>query len=266
MKLFRICMALMVASGDASAWGQYGLYGSPDPIQMPQQTTVLQQGAVGQQMPVSQQTSVMQPTSGAVTSNGYIPVPVYTATPGYTVLRSTQPSMQPYAVAQTQTYTTQPVQSYVGQPTPAYRMQQAQPARPVATYGPIGTQYSTPSYSTPTYYAAATNQAGPAQPINAQPVMTVPSSGPMSQRPAEPMSTFNPQPTPAPGVMNQMLAEQGQSAQGCAGGCGYAPYGGQCGVYQPYTNQYEQAACGNYDSLSNEASPGAVLYAVAFHQ
>jgi hypothetical protein len=241
MKLFRICMALMVVGGAASAWAQYGLYGSPDPIQMPQQTPVMQQAAVAQQAPVSQQ------TSGMVTSNGYVPAPMYAMPPNYAAPRS----MQPYSVAQTQAYATQPMQPYVSQPVPAYAVQQMQPARPVATYGPVGTQYGTPSYSTPAYYAAA-NQTGPTQPINAQPMMAAPSTGPVPQKMAEPMSTVSPQPTPAPGVMNQMLAEQGQSSPGCVGGCG--AYAGQCGVYQPYTNQYEQSACGNCGPLSNETS------------
>ncbi len=158
----------------------------------------------------------------------------------------------------------QHTQPYASQPMPAYAAQQMQPAKPVATYGQIGPQYNTPTYSPPMYYTAAADQAAATQPITAQPVMTVPSAmpvpttaaviqAPVMQRPAEPAPALGVQQTP--GVMNQMLAEQGQCSPRCAGGCeGYAPYPGQCGHYRPYVNRYEQSACGNCDYGCSEAS------------
>ena len=74
------------------------------------------------------------------------------------------------------------------------------------------------------------------------------------------MQRTMPEPMPAPGiqqspgVMNQMLAEQGQSSPGCVTGCdSNAPNCGQ-GIYRPYTNRYEQSACGNCDYGCGEIS------------
>jgi hypothetical protein len=255
MKLFRICISLLVAGSATVALGQYGIYGSPDPIQ------------------VSQQTPGMAPSGGYAS-----PSVGYPAAANYPV----QKPMQPYSVQQTQPYASQPVspyanqpmpayanqpvQSYTSQPMPAYATQQMQPARPVATYGQVSPQYKPPTYSTPTYYTAAADQASMTQP-STQPVMTVPSGMPMQQqaaviqspvmqKPAEPATPPYVQQTP--GVMNQMLTEQGQCGAGCAGGCeGYAPVPGQCGNYRPYINRYEQSACGSCDSCSE----GSLWYA-----
>ena len=252
MKLFRICILLLVAGSATIALGQYGLYGSPDPIQM------------------SQQTPGMVPSGGyASPSGGYGGAANYTA----------QKSMQPYSVQQTQPYTSQPVQPYASQPmqpyasqpvqphasqpTPAYAAQQMQPAKPVATYGQMSPQYNTPSYSPPMYYTAAADQTAATRPIAPQQVMTVPPAMTVQQQAAISQAPVMQQAAPAaapgvqqsPGVMNQMLAEQGQCSAGCAGGCeGYAPYPGQCGNYRPYVNRYEQSACGNCDYSCGEAS------------
>ncbi len=211
MKLFPICIALLVAGSATIALGQYGLYGSPDTIQM------------------SQQTPGMAPPSGyPPPSSGY------TAPVNYTAQRPMQPysvqqtqpyasqPVQPYASQPVQPYASQPVQPYASQPVQPYTAQQIQPAKPVATYGQIGPQYNTPAYSPPPmYYTAAADQAAAAQPITTQPVMTVPSGmpvpqsaavmqAPATQKVSEPTATFSVQQTP--GVMNQMLAEQGQCA------------------------------------------------------
>jgi hypothetical protein len=235
MKLFRICISLLVASSATIALGQYGIYGSPDPIQM------------------TQQTPAMVPSSGyASPAGGYTPAANYTA----------QRPMQPYSVQQSQPYATQPIQPYASQPVPAYAVQQMQPAKPVATYGQMVPQYSTPSYPTPTYYTAAADQAATTRPVappqvmNVQPAMTV-QQQPAFQAPV--MQQAAPTPAPGvqqtPGVMNQMLAEQGQCSPGCASGCeGYAAYPGQCGNYRPYVNRYEQSACASCDYGCGEAS------------
>ncbi|MGA2796250.1 MAG: hypothetical protein ABSE63_01595 [Thermoguttaceae bacterium] len=236
MKLFRICIFLLVAGSATIALGQYGLYGSPDPIQMSQQTP------------------------GMVPSSGYAPVSGgYPAAANYTAQRP----MQAYSVQQSQPYASQPMQPYASQPMPAYAAQQMQSARPVATYGQMGPQYTTPSYPTPMYYTAAADQAAPTRPIAPQQVMTVQPALTVQQQAAFSQSPVMQQslPTPAPGiqqnsgVMNQMLAEQGQCSPGCAGGCeGYAPYPGQCGNYRPYVNRYEQSACGNCEYGCSESS------------
>ncbi len=55
------------------------------------------------------------------------------------------------------------------------------------------------------------------------------------------------------GVMNQMLAEQGQTSLSNAG---YASTSsaGQCSVYRPDVNRYEQSACGNCLNSCSEVS------------
>jgi hypothetical protein len=246
-------MSLLVAGNATMALGQYGLYGSPDPIQM------------------SQQTPNMVPSGGYATpSSGYTAPTNYVAQKPMqpNLVQQTQPyasqPMQPYASQPTQPYANQPTQPYVSQPTQPYAAQQMQSAKPVATYGQMGPQYGTPTYSPPMYYTAAADQAGATQPITSQPVMTVPSAVPVPQpTPAIQVPAmqrvYEPATAPGvqqnPGVMNQMLAEQGQCGPVCAGACeGYTPNAGQCGTYQPYVNRYEQSACGNVDCGCNEIS------------
>ena len=245
MKLFRICISLLVAGSATIALGQYGLYGSPDPIQMSQQTP------------------------GMVPSGGYAaPYAGYTAPTNYVAQRPMQSNSvqqtQPSANQPMQSYANQPMQPYANQPMQPYAAQQMQPMKPVATYGQMGPQYGTPTYSPPMYYTAAADQSGATQPITSQPIMTVPSVMPVPQPtpaiqvPAT-QRVYEPATAPAvqqnSGVMNQMLAEQGQCGPVCSGACeGYAPYAGQCGAYQPYVNRYEQSACGNVDCSCNELS------------
>ena len=256
MKLLRICISLLVAGSATIALGQYGLYGSPDPIQISQQTQ-------------SQQTQPQQ-TSGTVPSGVYAaPSTGYAAPTSYTAqqpVRSypVQQPVQSYVAQQTQPYATQSTQPYASQPVQSYAAQQTQPVKPVATYGQMGPQYGTPTNSPPMYYTAAADQSVATQPITSQPVMTVPSAmsvpqpTPAMQVPAmqkvyEPATAPGVQPNP--GMMNQMLAEQGQSNSVPAGACeGYMPSTGQCGVYRPNVNRYEQSACGNVDCSCNEIS------------
>jgi|SRR3972149_2755209 len=188
MKLFRICMIMWLVVGCTTmAMGQYGLYGSPDTINM------------------SQQAPNMVPSYG------------YTA-PSSTYTASTAPTR------------------YVPSST------QPLPVKPVATYSPMGSQYSTPAYSRPTYYTAYTDQSTAVQPAPTQAAAGVPQQMPAIQSPAasQPATMSGAQQTP--GIMNQMLAEQGQS--NCGPACsseGYAPYGDQSGVYRPSLNRCQQA-------------------------
>ncbi len=230
MKLFRICLCLFMVAGTATvAMGQYGLYGSPDTIKM------------------------SQPAANVAPYDSYSTTPgSYSAPASYVAQQPMQQPMQAYQAQPMQTYAAQPVQPYAAQQMQPYAAQQMQPlpARPVATYGQMGSQYRTPTYSRPMYYTAAADQSGATQPLFAQPAMPVPQMAPAG--PTPPAQPVLPEPIPAPGiqqspgVMSQMLAEQGQGAYGCATGSeGYPPYNGQCGMYQPYVNRYDQSACGN---------------------
>jgi hypothetical protein len=282
MKLFQISIFLLVAGSAAIALGQYGLYGSPDPIQMSQQmpNTVpsggyaapssvyaapangvaqktMQPNAVQQPQPYTiqpAQQAVIQPAQQAVIQPAQQAViqPAQQAV----IQPAQQAANQPahlYANQSGQQYASQPVQQIAGQTAQPYAAQQMQAARPAATYGQIGSQYQTPTYTPPTYYTAAVDQTGMAQPVTSQPIMAVPQampvpqSTPAAQVPA-PQRVYEPVPATGTqqnsGVMNQMLIEQGQA--------GSVP-AGACEGYMPPVNRCEQAACGGVDSGCSES-------------
>lgn len=244
MRLSRLYSFLIMMACATTAFAQYGLYGSPDTIN------------------VSQQTPYMAPSNGyTAPSGGYS----YPAQPAYVAQQpvqtySNQPVQQPYSYQPAQPYPTQAMQGYQVQQTPVQQapMQQAQiqpqmqpqmqPARPAAVYGQMTPQYRAPNYSRQPYYTAAANQNATAQPQ----VIPTPNPTPAPQIAPNGQNIYEPE---APGIqpnsnmMNQMLAEQGQisGSNACITGSENGPvYGGdQCGAYRPYTNQYEQAACGN---------------------
>jgi hypothetical protein len=233
MKLYRISIFLCLVAGSVTtALGQYGLYGSPDTINMSPQTSY-----------VAPYGYYETASSTNAASSGYVP-----QQPVQSYQAQTVPTYQTQPV---QSSPTQPVQPYPTQPAQTYVNQQMQPVltRPVATYGQAGSQYRTPTSSQPMYYTAAADQSGATQTIATPQAMPVPQMAPTGQMPAAQPVAPEISPTPgiqqSPGVMSQMLAEQGQGANQYAGGNGnYVASDNQCGVYRPDINRFDQSACG----------------------
>jgi hypothetical protein len=256
----------LMAYSASVALGQYGLYGSPDPINLTQQTI---------------NSAASTPSSGTYpsTSSTYA-APAYTAPQVYTTqqpvqsytpqqsqaytAQQTRPytsqqgqpfmphQVQPYSTQRMQPTVVQPTQAYASQPVQSYAPQQPQTttAKPVATYGQMGPQYSTTAYSRPSYYMASSDQMNAAQSTQAQPAMTMQQQ--MPSMPATPTRAAVLAPTPAPGiqqspgVMSQMIAEQNQNGSASVNGSeSFSPYGNQCGDFRPYINRNDQANCGS---------------------
>jgi hypothetical protein len=211
MRIVRIVsFAFLAACSTSAAWAQYGLYGSPETLSVPQQGATPAPAATAN-YPTT--TPMAQPAPGpayapAQPQYGYSAQPQY----GY-------PAQPQYG------YPAQPQYRYPAQPQYRY------PAQPSATaaYQPYqpGAQYQYPApYGRPPVRTAAVEQPMMVQPTPAAP--------------APPVATGGPVPTVAPapqgsGMMNQMLAEQGY------GGCYGCENGG---AYRGAVGRYEQAACG----------------------
>ncbi len=192
MKLFRICVFLSVLVCSAAiSFGQYGLYGSPDTLNVSQPiTNAVPSGSSA--IPAGNSTTSASGTAAPTGGN--------TASTSYTTQQPVQSSgtqqSQPYP-AQTTPYTAQQAQSYPAQsvpymaqqvqrypsqttpytaqqtqlyaaPTTPYTAQQTQPAKLAATYGQTIPQYTTPVYSRPMSYASAAGQSGVNQPAQGQ--------------------------------------------------------------------------------------------------
>lgn len=216
MRTVRTALFAFLAIGIAStALAQYGLYGSPETVLLPQPQA-------------SPYATPAYPTPTYATPSNYptTATPAVASVPSQTSYQAPafcQPPALPYAPGTTQAYApAQPQYGAAAQPRYGYPAQR--PA--AAAYQPYqaGSQYRYPSPAVRApVRTAAVQPATPLQPIPA------PSAVPTT-------SNLTPETLPAPqgsGIMNQMLSEQPDDA--CNGGCGV--YGGAVG-------QYEQAACG----------------------
>ena len=202
MRTVRITLFVCFAACSTSAvWAQYGLYGSPETLQMPKQEAA--------QAPASYPATAT-PMAGPALAQAYYPPQQPVAQPQYT-------------------YPAQPRYAYPAQP------------RAVAGYQPYqpGAQYRYPApYTRAPMRTAAVEQPTMIQPMPAPPEMAAAAPTPAPMPMPMPMDAAAPQ---SPSMMNQMLAEQGNS------GC----YGGEnnCnGAYRGAVGRYEQAACGSCDS------------------
>jgi hypothetical protein len=261
MRILQInVFSLIVVVYATTCLGQYGLYGSPDPIKVPQQETNTVStggytaGSSGYTAPASYVTQpAVQTYPSTQTYPTTQPYPVQQAYPVQQVQQQpyTAQAVQPYAPQAASPYMTQSVQSYAGQGV--------QPARPAASYGTSMAQYRTPTYSRPAYYTAGAEQAMANPGATGQPALSAPSAMSAPQMAPGIQTGAMPEPVTTPaaqqnmGVTNQMLAEQGQSNSLTSSGWGTcAPNGGQCSAYGTAVNQ---PACGNYlEGYSSESS------------
>ncbi|MCE5266764.1 MAG: hypothetical protein LLG00_02625 [Planctomycetaceae bacterium] len=208
MKLFRIALfASLAACAASAAWAQYGLYGAPEPLRVPQQNPA----------PVYE--------TPAYAPQGY-QAAAYAAPAGYPTNYPTTAAPMAQPVAGPTYY--QPSPTYSPYPPTQYR---AAP-QTTAMYQPYQTapQYRNPNvYSRPTSQTMAAGQGGAAQ------TMPAPPAGPVAAAPA-PVADFEYAPTPAPqgsGITNQMLAEQG----------GLSGDPSACSPYRGSLDRFERAAC-----------------------
>lgn len=213
MRTVRIAIftSLVVCSASV-AWAQYGLYGSPETLRMPQQEATQAYAA-----PASYPATAA-PTAQPASPPTYYPQqqPQY----GYPAPTSATARYQPYQTPYQAQYPQPPAigsyQSY--QPVPQYRY----PAQPATTsmyqpYQPAAQyRYPSPTVRPPVRTAAVEQPA--MQPIP-QP----------SAMPAEPAPQGS-------GMMNQILAEQNSGGCYSDNNCG--------GAYRGAVGRFEQAACG----------------------
>jgi hypothetical protein len=187
MRTIRLALiALLTACSASAAWAQYGLYGSPDLLRLPQQDTAAADAA-----PINYPSTATPAAPSAASVYGYPAQPAYRY--------GAQP--QPPAMA-------------------SYPQYQAAYPQYQATYAPYPTtaQYQA---STQYYYPAPASRppvrTAAVEPVPANqpaPVAPGPAAAPVpAQTPATPYVGPAPQ---GPGVMNQMLNEQ--NAGCCAGG------------------------------------------------
>ena len=215
MRILRVAALACLASGcAASAFAQYGLYGSPEVL------------PVGQQNP------------GVVSASGYSAPAAY---PGMTVPAQPGPV---YAQPQYR-YPAQPQATAMYQPArqPApQQYPQYSPYPPVQQPARWSGTYARGMAAAPQVAPQPAPQMQPAQQMMPVPPMPVPPPTPNGQMPApENMAMPNePAQQQGQGVTNQMLAEPG-----CYGGAAY--YNGcdnGCGPYRGAVGRFEQAACG----------------------
>jgi len=216
MKLLYIalCASLVVCSTSA-AWAQYGLYGSPEMLRVPQQQNSVQNSAVQAGYPTVP-AAVVQPQP-AQTYRQPQPQTYHQPQPRYG--NSPQPARAYRQPRPTQAYRHPQPQPQYGYPPQRQTTSAYQPYQPGAQY-----RYAGPSMRKPVR-TAAVEQPTPVQPIPAPPAA-----------PAGPSFNTAPQDT---NMVNQMLAEQ--NGYGCDQGCG------SCGPYRSTLDQFEQDACGTWD-------------------
>lgn len=211
----RVCVAIfasLAACSASVACAQYGLYGSPETIRVPQPEAT-QAYAVPASYPAT-----VAPTAQPVPSYSPQQQPQY----GYPVQPSATARYQPYQAQYRQPPAMNSYQAHQSyQPVPQYRY----PAQPATTamyqpYQPAAQyRYPAPAARPPMRTAAVEQPA--LQPIPAPPAGPVPTDAPAPQ---------------GSGMMNQILAEQ--NGGGCYNdnNCG--------GVYRGAVGQFEQSACG----------------------
>lgn len=247
MRRVRIAIFASLAACSASvACAQYGLYGSPETIRMPQQEAP-QTYSAPVAYPATTAAPMTQPMAQPVAAPTYYPQQSYPPQqypqpqsypqqqyvpqqPQYRAPAAPMTAMrQPYQTAYQPQYQQPAASSYQAyqsyQPAPQYRY----PAQPATTamYQPYqsAAQYRYPAPTTrPAVRTAAVEQPA-LQPIptpSPTPAAPVPNDGPVPQHQSQ-------------GMISQVLADQG------AGGC-YSDNG--CSVYRGAMGQYEQAACG----------------------
>ncbi|MBN2579272.1 MAG: hypothetical protein JXB10_09800 [Pirellulales bacterium] len=173
----------------APAWAQYGLYGSPDPLQVPTAR------------PTYGQANGYTPTNSYAPAGGSTPAYAYPSTTGSAPNYAAPPSYTPQAVA------SRPMPAYVS-PNPPYQAMYPNQAVP-------------PNQNTAAAAPVMPSSPLPAPPaIVAQPATPAPSSN--GAAPAAPGDVKQGQ-----NVMSQLLTEQRQAGgqNGSAGG--YVPYGCQ---------------------------------------
>ncbi|MGW8255884.1 MAG: hypothetical protein ACWGMZ_00210 [Thermoguttaceae bacterium] len=272
MKLFRIsvCVAFLLGTATA-AMGQYGLYGSPDTISMSQQTAYASPQIPNTAPAGTYAGTYTVPAAGAYASPAnYGTQQGIQAYPGQNqgaTERYVTPPTQAYAAGTGVKPTSQQTQysypAYTAQTAQAYSAQQTQVAQPQSgvSYGPMGAQYRTSANSgQPPYYTASVDQS-----TSTQPTLANPQNGSADQvQPSQtPVAEAIPAPgtQQAPGLMNQMLSEQGQAGYNCGacyGGECNGAYGGECGGVRASMNRFEQSAC---DSLNYGCAQPCLWYA-----
>jgi hypothetical protein len=224
MRRVRIAFFASLAACSASvAWAQYGLYGSPETLRLPQQE-VTQAYAAPATYPA---TASPMPSPTYYPQQQYPPQPYPQQQPQYgnPAPAAATARYQPYQVQYPQppamgSYQSQ--QSY--QPAPQYRYP-AQPAT-TAAYQPYqsAAQYRYPGPATrPPVRTAAVEQPA-LQPIPAPP------GAPATPAPSDASA---PQ---GSGMMNQILTEQGSGDCYSDNNCG--------GAYRGAVGRFEQSACG----------------------
>lgn len=183
MRTIRLALlTVLMAYSTSAAWGQYGLYGSPDPLRLPQPDATSAAGT-----PVAYPTTAMPATET-------VPGPAYS-------------------------YPAQPAYRYAAPPQPpalaTYPQYQA-----AAPQYQAGTQYYYPATVTrPPVRTAALDPTATCQPVPTPPGPVGPVPAPAPSLAPAPVPV--PYVTPAPqssGLMNRMLTEQ--STAGCASGSG----------------------------------------------
>lgn len=215
MKVFRIALlATFVVCSASAAWAQYGLYGSPETLTLPQQPS--------NALPSYPNTGVPAVASPAYPTYYYPQQPQYAA-----------PAQRPAAAA---SYPYQPYQA--AYPQGSYRYPAQMPA--AAMYQPYqaGAQYRYPvpasnAYGRPAMRTASLAQPPqpPAMPVPVEPANLAPAASPEY---VGPNGAVVPQ---GPGLVDQMVREQGAWNNG--GSCG--AYGGAC---SPYGDGACDAFCG----------------------
>lgn len=231
-----IHMALLAWVGVCSAsiaCAQYGLYGSPETLSLPQEPAVSSAYPTTTGYPYQAPAEYSgQATAypAAATSYPYQAAP-YASTPSYPVA---QPPAQNYytpAYPSPQYGSAYPQQTQVQSQT-TYRFPSQPPAATAYQPYQAGSQYRYPSPSArPTVRTASAMQPAP------MPMQPIPAPPGMAGAPSPAAPSLAPAPQGS-GMMGQMLCEP--SCNGCYG-CDNG-----AGVYRGAVGQYEQAACAPY--------------------
>ncbi len=268
MRTVRFALFVFFTAGAVSTvWGQYGLYGSPETLQLPAQETAPQQAAT----PVNYPTTAV-PQTAAVPGYTYPAQPQqysYPAQPQMPAQAYSYPASspaQPQAVVPTYSYPAQPqapTYAYPAQPQYRYPAQAQTTARPrysaqvpnrypvqpqpTTAYQPYqaGAQYRYPgpyAARTPMRTAAVEPIAPTPQPIPAPPGQPMPpaATGPMpSESPALQGQSLTPQP-----MQNQNYVDNGCGQVYGGNGCGQV-YGGNGGCFEQSVNGTYPNGCGD---------------------
>jgi len=241
-----------VGTWTASAWAQFGLYGSPEMVNLPQaELTMLPEpgspatpasySSPWRARPAPNQPVYSATPQPAVQRPAYTPVaqpvaqPSYPATSpsAYGAATAPQAAPQPAYVPPQAPPQTRAQTTYVPPQTTYVPPQRPQQTQPQATYIPPQRPYI-PAQRRPVAqvpYGRSVQQAPP-QPTYVRPnpaygTPTRPKGAGAPAMPAVPEAPLHPQPRPTPNVIDQMLAEPGCQEGGVYGGGGVY---GACGT------------------------------------